>query len=129
MSELKPLKFNIECLDFNQSGGFEPENDWWMIVLVVLVVILIISIVVSKSNSNSNANSTSVHVTKRSIDGEDVYYKEVDGDEQELTEEEKKNYDKMFEEKIIADDEDVVVDAEAELNTEDIIINDPSYID
>ena len=60
-----------------------------------------------------------------SIDGEDVYYKEVDGDEQELTEEEKKNYDKMFEEKIIADDEDV----EAELNTEDIIINDPSYMD
>ena len=123
MSELKPLKFNIECLDFYQSGGFEPENDWWMIVVVVLVVILIISIVVSKLNSNSNLNSTSVHVTKRSIDGEDVYYKEVDGDEQEITEEEKINYDKMFEEKIIEDDEEV------ELNTEDIIINDPSYMD
>jgi len=122
MSELKPLKFNIECLDFNQSGGFEPENDWWMIIIGVLILVLIISIVVSKSNSNSNANSTSVHVTKRSIDGEDVYYKEVDGDEQEITEEEKINYDKMFEEKIIEDDEEV------ELNIDDVMINDPSYM-
>ena len=76
----------------------------------------------SRSNSNSNSNSTSIHVTKRSIDGEDVYYKEVDGDEQELTEEDKRNYDKMFEEKIIADDEEI------ELNTEDIIVNESSYM-
>ena len=120
MSELKPLKFNIEYLDIYQSGGFEPKNDWWIIAIVIVVIIIIISIVISRSSSNSN--STSVSVSKRSVNGEDVYYKEVDGEEQELTDEEKEKYDKLF-------DKNVVENDDVDLTTEDIMINDPSYLD
>ena len=50
MSEYKTLKFNPECLNVYQSGGFEPKNDWWMIVLGVIAVVVIISLIISLIN-------------------------------------------------------------------------------
>ena len=63
---------------------------------------------------DQNVNSTSVTISKKSVDGEDTYYKEVDGDEQELTEEDKLQYDKMFEKNESVDDlelDDLIDDA------------------
>jgi len=115
MSEYVSLKFNPECLNIYQSGGVELENDYWMIIFGIIIVVIIIFFILSYiKKTDQNVNSTSVTITKKSVDGEDVYYKEVDGDEQELTEEDKLQYDKMFEKNESVDDlelDDLIDDA------------------
>ena len=119
MSEYKTLTFNPECLNIYQSGGFEVEEDWWMVVVGVIVLVIIISLI--NFTKKSNVNSSSVTISKKSVDGEDVYYKEVDGEEQDLTEEEKLKYDQMFEENRNNSIENLEIDSED-------IIDDASYI-
>ena len=115
MSKYIPLKFNSECLNIYQSGGVELENNHWMIILGVIILVVIVFLIFSYiKKMDQNVNSTSVTISKKSVDGEDTYYKEVDGDEQELTEEDKLQYDKMFEKNESVDDlelDDLIDDA------------------
>jgi len=94
MTKYLPLKFNPESANIYQTGGFELSKDWWMIMLAIIVIVIIVIAAVTISGSNnSNVKSSSITISKKTNNGEEVYYKEVDGEEQELTEAEKLEYD------------------------------------
>jgi len=82
-----PLELN------SQYGGNYFTKNWWIIVLGIFAVIVISFIIFkvtgSDSTSESTTTSSNVSYQKKMVDGEEQYFKVVDGNEEEITEEDK----------------------------------------
>ena len=75
-----PLKFNPH------SGGGFLTNYWWVILIVV--IILVAGVIFAFSGSSNTGSSVSL--SKKIVDGEEVYVKVVNGEEVPLTAEDHK---------------------------------------
>ena len=89
INNLVPLEYNLVL-----EGGAVTDY-WWVGIILVVVLIIVITSMSSGSSSDTNVQSTSIKQStnmqmgvRTNDNGEKEYYKIVDGEEQELSEEE-----------------------------------------
>lgn len=92
INNLVPLEYNLVL-----EGGAVTDY-WWVGIILVVVLIIVITSMSSGSSSDTNVQSTSIKQStnmqmgvRTNDNGEKEYYKIVDGEEQELSEEDIKN--------------------------------------
>ena len=92
INNLVPLEYNPVL-----EGGAVTDY-WWVGIILVVVLIIVITSMSSGSSSDTNVQSTSIKQStnmqmgvRTNDNGEKEYYKIVDGEEQQLSEEDIKN--------------------------------------
>jgi len=92
INNLVPLEYNLVL-----EGGAVTDY-WWVGIILVVVLIIVITSMSSGSSSDTNVQSTSIKQStnmqmgvRTNDNGEKEYYKIVDGEEQQLSEEDIKN--------------------------------------
>ena len=80
--DVVPLRLNPHF-----GGGFFKDY-WWVILIVIIIVIIIVGAIIANNSSKSNTG-LSVSLSKKVVDGEEVYVKVVNGEEVPLTDEDK----------------------------------------
>ena len=96
-------------LEFNEQFGGAVTDYWWVFVIVIVIIGAIVGVLMMNKGSSNDENddgtlenSSNVSKSSTSVSGENIgfrtneagereYYKIVDGEEQELTEEDYKN--------------------------------------
>jgi len=92
INNLVPLEFNPVL-----EGG-EITDYWWVGLILIIVLIIAVAATSSSNSSSENVQSTSVKQSsnmqmgvRTNENGEKEYYKIVDGEEQQLSQEDIKN--------------------------------------